>query len=212
MFTHASDPAVHRNNQTKDDRMTRTLLMATLALALPLSAFAADETYVLDSTHSQPMFEVSHMTGFSLQRGVFSKSSGTVVLDRAARKGSIDVSIDTASVRSLNESLDTNLKGENFFNVTKYPTMTFKSSKLLFDGDNVVGAEGELTMIGVTKPVTVKVANFMCGEQPFNKKPLCGAEVTANIKRSEWGMKYGIPKSVGDEVKITIPVEAYRES
>jgi polyisoprenoid-binding protein YceI len=58
----------------------------------------------------------------------------------------------------------------------------------------------------------VKVANFMCGEQPFNKKPLCGAEVTANIKRSEWGMKYGIPKAVSDEVKITIPVEAYRES
>ncbi len=151
--------------------------------------------------------------GFSMQHGVFTKGAvGKVTLDRAAKKGTIDITIDTTSVRSLTEKLDTHIKGEDFFNVAKYPTMTFKSSNLTFDGDKVVAADGELTLLGVTKPVTVKVANFMCGEQPFNKKPLCGAEVTANIKRSEWGMKYGIPKAVSDEVKITIPVEAYRES
>jgi len=195
--------------------MTRTLLgtaLISIPLAASLPAAAADETYTLDSAHSQPSFEVQHM-GFSMQHGVFTKGAvGKVTLDRAARKGSIDVTIDTASVRSLTEKLDAHIKGEDFFNVAKYPTMTFKSSNLVFDGDKVVGADGELTMLGVTKPVTVKVANFMCGEQPFNKKPLCGAEVTANIKRSEWGMKYGIPKAVSDEVKITIPVEAYRES
>jgi polyisoprenoid-binding protein YceI len=191
--------------------MTRTLLAAALCLAIPVAAFAADETYVIDGTHSQPSFEVQHMGGFSLQHGVFTKSSGKVVIDRAARSGSIDVSIDTSSVRSLNERLDTNLKGEDYFNVAKYPAMTFKSSKLTFDGDKVVAADGELTMIGVTKPVALKVSNFICGEQPFNKKPLCGAEVTTTIKRSEWGMKAGIPKAVSDEVKITIPIEAYRE-
>ncbi len=191
--------------------MTRTLLAAALCLAIPVAAFAADETYVIDSAHSQPSFEVQHMGGFSLQHGTFTKSSGKMVIDRAARSGSIDVSIDTSSVRSLTDRLDTNLKGEDYFNVAKYPTMTFKSSKLTFDGDKVVGADGELTMIGVTKPVTLKVSNFMCGEQPFNKKPLCGAEVTTTIKRSDWGMKAGIPKAVSDEVRITIPVEAYRE-
>jgi len=191
--------------------MTRTLLAAALCLAIPVAAFAADETYVIDGTHSQPSFEVQHMGGFSLQHGVFTKSSGKVVIDRAARSGSIDVSIDTSSVRSLNERLDTNLKGEDYFNVAKYPAMTFKSSKLTFDGDKVVAADGELTMIGVTKPVALKVSNFICGEQPFNKKPLCGAEVTTTIKRSEWGMKAGIPKAVSDEVKITIPIEVYRE-
>ncbi|MEP6943968.1 MAG: YceI family protein [Betaproteobacteria bacterium] len=191
--------------------MTRTLPAIALALAIPLSAVAADETYVLDTAHSQPSFEVSHM-GFSIQHGVFTKGAvGKVTLDRAARKGTIDVSIDTSSVRSLTERLDAQMKGEDFLNIAKYPTMTFKSSNLTFDGDKVVAAEGELTLLGVTKPVTVKVANFICGEHPFNKKPLCGAEVTANIKRSEWGMKYGIPKAVSDEVKITIPVEAYRE-
>ena len=126
--------------------MTRTLLAAALCLAIPVAAFAADETYVIDGTHSQPSFEVQHMGGFSLQHGVFTKSSGKVVIDRAARSGSIDVSIDTSSVRSLNERLDTNLKGEDYFNVAKYPAMTFKSSKLTFDGDKVVAADGELTM------------------------------------------------------------------
>ena len=82
---------------------------------------------------------------------------------------------------------------------------------MLFDGDRVVGADGELTMIGVTKPVKLKVADFVCGDNPFNKKPLCGAEVSATIKRSEWGMTTGIPLTPADDVRIVIPIEAYRE-
>ena len=107
--------------------------------------------------------------------------------------------------------LDTHIRSEDFFNVAKYPSMTFKSSELSFDGDRVVGADGELTMLGITKPVKLKVANFVCGDHPFTKKALCGAEVTTTIKRSDWGMKYGIPKALGDDVKIMIPVEAYKE-
>jgi polyisoprenoid-binding protein YceI len=191
--------------------MIRFTAVVTLLLVAS-SVAAAEETYVLDPVHSQPGFEVVHMGGFSLQRGVFAKgASGKVTLDRTAHKGMIDITIDTTSVRSLNERLDTNLKGEDYFNVAKYPTMTFKSSNLSFDGDKLVGAQGELTMLGVAKPVTLKVANFNCGEQPFNKKPLCGAEVTTTIKRSEWGMNAGIPRSVSDEVRIAIPIEAYRE-
>ena len=114
-------------------------------------------------------------------------------------------------MRTIDPRLDTNVKSENFFNVAQYPTMTFKSSNLVFDGDRVVGAEGDLTMIGVTKPVSLKVANFVCGEHPSNKKPMCGAEGTATIKRSEWGMKYGAPKAVSDEVRLILPIEAYRE-
>ena len=131
-----------------------------------------------------------------------------MTLDRAAKKGTIDVTIETASVRSHDPRPDAALKGEKYFNVEKYPTMTFKSSSLMFDGDRVVGAEGELTMLGVTKPVSLKVSNFTCGDHPFNKKPMCGAEVTATIKRSEWGMTAGIPFAPADDVKIMIPVEA----
>jgi polyisoprenoid-binding protein YceI len=181
-------------------------------LTLSASAVLADETYTLDPVHSQPRYEIQHMRGLSTQIGYFTKLTGKVTLDRAAKKGSIDVTIDTTSIRTHDAGrLDAVVKGEQYFNVEKYPTMSFKSSNLVFDGDKVVGAEGELTMIGVTKPVSLKVINFVCGENPFNKKPMCGGEATANIKRSEWGMKSGIPMSSSDDVRIIIPIEAYRE-
>jgi polyisoprenoid-binding protein YceI len=170
----------------------------------------AQETYNIDPAHSQPMYEVSHM-GFSLQRGNFSGATGKITLDRAARKGTIDVKIDTTTMRTSDPTLDTRVRGEDFFNIAKYPAMTFKSSQLSFDGDRLIGADGELTMLGITKPVKLAVANFVCGSHPYTKNPMCGAEVTTTIKRSEWGMKYLAPRTVGDDVKITIPVEAYRE-
>ncbi len=192
--------------------MIRSLRIAAFVLAgiLPLSVAAAEETYVLDPVHSQPMFEVQHM-GFSLQRATFTKISGKVVLDRNAHKGAVDVTIDTASIRSFSDRLDAHIRGEDFFNVAKYPTMSFKSSNLIFDGDKLVTVDGELTMLGIARPVSLKVTNFACGEHPFNKKPMCGVEASTTIKRSEWGMKYGIPKAVGDDVRIILPVEAYRE-
>ena len=103
-------------------------------------------------------------------------------------------------------------KSPSFFNAREYPTLTFKSEKITFDGDRVVGVDGDLTMIGVTKPVSLKVVNFVCGENPFNKKPMCGAEATATIKRSDWGMTNGLNISnPGDEIKLMIPVEGYKE-
>jgi len=187
-------------------------LSAALALAFAAGgAVAAEETYTIDGGHSQPVYEIQHMGGYSTQRGSFMTLSGKVTLDAAAKKGSIDVTIDTSSIRTHSAKLDTIMKGEDYFNVAKYPTMTFKSTDLVFDGDRVVGANGELTMIGATKPVFLKVANFTCGENPFNKKPMCGAEATTTIKRTEWGMKAGVPKSSGDDVKLVIPIEAYKE-
>jgi polyisoprenoid-binding protein YceI len=189
--------------------MTRAPIVV-LALTVASAAAAAEETYAIDPVHSQPIFEVRHM-GFSTQRGSFGKATGKVTLDRAAKKGSVDVTIDTTSIKTIDPRLDTHVKSEDFFNVAKYPTITFKSSNFVFEGDRVVGMDGELTLLGVTKPVTLKVANDVCGEHPMNKKPMCGAEATTTIKRSDWGMKYGAPRAVSDEVKITIPIEAYKE-
>ena len=181
------------------------------ALAIPAATALAQENYVLDPVHSQPKYEIQHLRGLSTQWGSFGKYAGKVSLDRAAKKGAIDVTIDTTSIRTHDARLDTIVKGEDYFNVAKYPTMEFKSSNIVFDGDKVVGAEGELTMIGVTRPVSLKVANFACAENPFNKKSMCGAEASATIKRSEWGMKAGIPNSSSDDVRIVIPIEAYKE-
>jgi polyisoprenoid-binding protein YceI len=190
--------------------MVRFLAGAAWMLAAAAPAAVAEDTYDIDPVHSQPMFEVKHM-GFSIQRGSFARATGKITLDRVARKGAIEVTIDASSIKTIDPRLDVHVKGEDFFNVARYPTMTFTSSNLIFEGDQVVGAQGELTMLGVTKPVALKVANFVCGDHPVNRKPLCGAEVTTSIERSQWGMNYGIPKSLGDDVKIVIPVEAYKE-
>jgi len=190
--------------------MNVRIIVAAVAALIAVPA-AAQETYVIDPTHSQPQWAAGHI-GFSTQHGSFGKATGKVVLDRPARKGTIDVTIDAASIRTYSERLDPVVKGEKFFNVEKYPTITFKSANLSFDGDRLVGADGELTMLGVTKPVSLKVVNFVCGEQTFNKKPMCGAEATATIKRSEWGMSEGLKiGNPSDEIKLTIPVEAYRD-
>jgi len=192
--------------------MIKLLSAAAVAsiVAAGATAAAAQETYVIDPVHSQPMFEARHM-GFSQQRGSFAKSTGKITLDRAAKTGSVDIVIDTTSIRTYDPRLDDQMKSENFFNVAKYPTMEFKGNKMVFDGDRVVQVDGDLTLLGVTKPVSLKVTNFVCGEHPMNKKPMCGAEATTTVMRSEWGMKYGLPKAVSDEIKLTIPIEAYKE-
>ncbi len=192
--------------------MIRRLTAATVTLALAITAgrATAEDTYTIDPVHSQPIFEVQHM-GFSLQRGSFGKATGTITLDQAAKKGTVNVLIDATSIKTIDPRLDNQAKSEAFFDVARYATLTFRGSNFVFDGDRVVQVDGDLTMLGVTKPVSLKVVNYTCGEHPMNKKSMCGAEVTTTIKRSEWGMKYGIPKAVSDEVKIIIPIEAYKE-
>jgi len=190
--------------------MITRLALSAVATMIALPA-VAEETYVIDPVHSQPQWVATHI-GFSNQHGNFGKATGKIVLDRAAKKGSIDVTIDAASIRTYSDRLDQIVKGERFFNVEKFPTLTFKSTSLAFEGDNLVGADGELTMLGVTKPVSLKVTNFTCGEQAFNKKPMCGAEATATIKRSEWGMTDGLKLgNPGDDIHLILPVEAYRD-
>ena len=186
-----------------------TLAAVALGAVIATAPALAQDVYVLDPNHTIPMYEVTHM-GYSQQRGSFTNATGKVTLDRAARKGAIEVTIMTASVTTGAARLIPHLKGEDFFDVEKFPTMTYKSVDLVFDGDNVVGANGELTLLGVTRPVALTVTGFKCGPHPFNKKPMCGAEATATIKRSDFGMKYGIPAAAGDDVKIIIPIEAVR--
>lgn len=182
-----------------------SLIVAAL-LAIP--AHAAD-SYTIDSRHTFPVFEVNHL-GFSTQRGRFNQSSGKVTLDIAARKGSVDLTIDTASLDMGFDKWDEHMKAEDFFNVGLYPTMRFVSDKLVFDGDKVVAAEGSFTLLGVTRPMRLTVANFRCAPHPMNKKQACGADISATLKRSEFGMTKYVP-AVGDEVKISVPVEAFKD-
>jgi polyisoprenoid-binding protein YceI len=184
--------------------------MAAVALGAALAAASAlaQEVYVLDARHTTPTFEVTHI-GFSQQRGLFGNTTGKVTLDRTAKKGAIEVSIATASLL-MAPSLQNMVKGEDFLNVEKFPTITYASRELVFDGDNVVGANGEFTMLGVTRPVALKLTSFKCAPNPFNKKPMCGGEATATIKRSEFGMKAALG-AASDDVRIVIAFEGIKE-
>jgi polyisoprenoid-binding protein YceI len=189
--------------------ITRTTIVALLAAAA-MPALAQD-AYTLDPAHSRPTFEAGHL-GFSTQFGSFQTVSGKGVLDLAQKKGSVEVTIDANSVRLFDPRLETLVRGDKFFNVEKFPTITFKSNDFKFDGDKVTAANGELTMVGVTKPVVLKVVDFRCGEQPFNKKPMCGGNLTATIKRSDWGMTQNLATlTPGDEVVLRVPFEAYKD-
>lgn len=188
--------------------MQKTLASLALTAALITPAFAAD-SYTIDPSHTFPVFEVSHL-GFTTQRGRFNKSSGKIMLDLAAKKGSVDLIIDTRSLDMGFDTWDKHMSADGFFNTEKFPTMTFKSDKLVFDGDKVVAAEGSFTLLGVTKPLKLVVNNFRCAPNPFTKKDMCGADVSAILKRSEFGMVKFVP-AVSDEVKITSPVEAYKD-
>ena len=184
--------------------------LATLALSAALSApvFAAD-SYTVDPNHTFPVFEVNHL-GFTNQRGRFNRSTGKITLDIAARKGSVELVIDTTSLDMGFDTWDKHLSADGFFNAEKFPTMTFKSDRLVFDGNKVVAADGSLTLLGVTRPLRLAVNNFNCGPNPFTKKAMCGADVSATLKRSEFGMVKFLP-AVGDEVRISSPVEAYKD-
>lgn len=180
-----------------------------IAATLATSALAAPETYNIDSTHSMPRFSYSHF-GYSTQLSRFDKATGKITIDRAAKTGSVDVTIDTTSVDTGYPLFNSHIQGEDFLNTAKYPTATFTSSKMNFDGDKIASIDGNLTLKGVTKPVTLTVSSVMCMPHPMLKKEACGANATTVVKRSDFNMAKYTPY-VGDEVTITIPVESIKE-
>ena len=195
--------------------MTR-LSSLLVALLLPLGAVAAPETYTLDPTHTNPNFSVQHL-GMSTVWGHFERATGKVVIDRAAKTGSIEVKIPTATISTGDakrtdgqRSRDEHLRTTDFFNVAEFPDMVFKSTKLNFTGDKVHSIDGTLTLLGVTKPVTLTASAFNCGANPMSKKDMCGADLVGSIKRTDFGMKYAVP-AIGDEVKLFIAVEGYKD-
>ncbi len=185
-------------------------LVLFLAMAsLAGSALAAPETYNIDPTHTAPRFEYSHF-GYSTQVHRFDKTSGRIVLDREAQTGSVDVSIDASSVNTGYALFNEHIQGEDFFFTEKYPTITFKSTKVKFKGNKPVAVEGDLTIKGVTRPVTLTVTSFHAMPHPILKKDAIGANAYTKIERSEFGMGKYAPH-VSDEVTLSISVEAVKE-
>ncbi|MEM5339060.1 YceI family protein [Paraburkholderia azotifigens] len=187
--------------------MKQQLLIAAGALIAGMSfnAMAAD-TYQLDPNHTYPSFEADHFGGISVWRGKFKKSSGTVTLDRAAKTGTVDVTIDTASIDTGNDKLDKHLQTPEFFDAAKYPTATYKGTQIRFDGDTPVEVIGTLTLHGVTKPVNLKIESFKCFINPMLKREVCGTESTATFDRADFGIDWG--KSYGFNTKTVLHIQA----
>jgi polyisoprenoid-binding protein YceI len=194
-------PGVHRVRQRWG--------IAALAAAMTGATGAADR-YTLDPTHSVPHFEFLHL-GATTQTGRFDKAGGTVVLDRRAHTGSVIYEVDTTSLNMGARTDAPDSPGFRLFEVAQFPRIIFRSTRLIFDGKNaVIAAEGQLTLLGVTKPITVTVDHFKCSINPLNKKRMCAGDVTAEIMRSDFGMLEYIP-GISDEVKVIVPIEAYKD-
>ncbi len=170
---------------------------------------AAPETYVIDGLHTFPRFEYSHF-GFSTQQSRFDKTTGTITIDRMAKTGSADIRIDARSVNTGSTLFNEHIQGEDFFDTKQYPEITFSSSDFQFEGDKLAAVNGQLTIKGVTKPVSLMVTSFNCMPHPMAKKDACGANAVAVIKRSDFNAGKYAP-SVSDEVKLTIAVEAIKK-
>ena len=170
------------------------------------SAVAAPVTYDVDGSHTFPRFSYSHF-GYSTQLSSFSKTTGKVVFDAEAKKGTVDIVIDMKSVSTGFADFNEHIQGEDFLDTAKFPHASFKSTKVVFEGDKPQSIHGQLTIKGVTKPVTLTVTSFQAMPHPMMKKPALGANAFTVIKRSEFNAgKYAT--YVGDEVRIDIAIEA----
>jgi len=179
---------------------------AALFAALAGSAIAAPVTYNVDGSHTYPRFSYSHF-GYSTQLSSFKNTNGKVVFDAEAKTGSVDITIDMKSVNTGFDDFNGHIQGEDFLDTAKFPTATFKSTKVVFEGDKPKSIDGVLTIKGVSKPVTLTVTRFLAMPHPMMKKPAIGADAFTTIKRSEFNAGKFAPY-VGDEVRIDIALEA----
>ncbi len=183
--------------------------LISLLAAASVPAFAAD-TYTIDPSHTYPSFEADHM-GISVWRGKFTKTSGTVTLDRAAKTGSLDITIDASSVDFGHAKLNDHVKSADVFDVQKFPSATYKGTSIKFEGDKPVAVDGELTLHGVTKPVQLKINKFTCIQHPMLKREVCGADASATFNRTDFGINYAVPP-FSPEIKLAIQVEAIKSN
>ncbi|HYT48237.1 MAG TPA: YceI family protein [Burkholderiales bacterium] len=197
--------------------MRRVVIAA--ALAAPFAASAQVENYVIDPFHTVPYFEADHL-GFATMRGRFDRATGKFSIDRAAKTGAVEIVIPTDKVSTGDteregraRTRDEHLRTVDFFNVQEFPSMTFRSTRVIFKGDDPETVEGNLTLLGVTKPVALKLERWKCGPdmRTQGKRYQCGGNATGSFKRSEFGMKYGLPAAIGDEVKLWMSFYGFRQ-
>ena len=186
----------------------RKLAVSILVGALPVSAAFAD-AYTIDPAHTFPNFRISHL-GFSTMHGRFGATVGKLEYDPAGKQGSVEITIDATSVDTGHQKRDDHLRSPDFLNVAEFPEITFKSTAVDFNGDKPSSITGDLTIMGVSKSVTLDVTSVNCAEHPFSKVWTCGFDANTAIKRSDFGINYGLP-AIGDDMELSFEVEATKD-
>jgi len=191
--------------------MKSALTASTVLALLAGTAMAAPVTYKVDPGHTYPSFEADHMGGLSVWRGKFDTSSGTVVLDKDKSTGTVDITVDTTTIDFGHAKLNEHAKTPDMFDVAKFPTATYKGTLASFKDGAPTEVKGELTLHGVTKPVTLKINKFLCKPNPMTKKEVCGADASTTINRGDFGIKYGDNFGFNLDTKLAIQIEAVRQ-
>jgi polyisoprenoid-binding protein YceI len=191
--------------------MKKTLVaLATLAATLAVATSAQAASYAVDPSHTYVTFEIGHF-GTSTNRGRFDKKQGTVEFDRAAKTGKVEITLDTGSINTGFGQFNDHLKSAELLDAAKYPTARFVGDKFAFNGDKVTSVSGQLTLLGKTLPVTLNATNFNCYDNPMLKREVCGGDFEATIKRSDFGVKYGLDWGFPDNTRLLIQVEAVKQ-
>ena len=183
------------------------LFAAAAVLSVPA---AAPVTYDIDPSHTYPSFEADHMGGLSTWRGKFNQTSGVIVLDRAARSGTIDITVQIASIDFGHDEMNRHAVASDIFDAARYPTATFKGRFTAFDGDRPTEAAGDFTLRGVTRTLKLDIDDFKCIQHPMEKREACGADVSASFNRGDYGLDFALDMGFKPEVELEIQVEALR--
>ena len=187
-----------------------SLLAAIATLGFAAVVHAEPATYAIEPTHTSAMFEIGHM-GTSTNRGRFNKTTGTVTLDKAAKTGALDVTIDTTSLDTGTAAFTKHISSDEMLNVAAFPTAHLVATKFVFNGDKVAEIDGTLTLMGKTNPVVLKAQNYNCYMNPMVKREVCGGDFDATIVRSQYGVTYGLNYGFPDAVHMVIQVEAVKQ-
>ena len=189
--------------------MYKRAILPLMLSGLACVANAAPVTYEIDPAHTYPSFEADHMGGLSVWRGKFDKTSGKIVLDKAAKTGTVEVTVDAASADFGLDKLNEKARGDELFDVAKYPTAAYKGKLSAFRDGAPTEVVGEFTLRGVSKPLTLKIDSFKCMPHPIKKnKEVCGADAFATFNRADFGMDAGKKYGFKMEVNLRIQVEA----
>jgi polyisoprenoid-binding protein YceI len=189
----------------------RMLLLGTVASAAALSFSAQAEmvAYTVEPTHTAATWAIPHL-GISIIRGRFDKTSGKVNLDQTGRAGTVEITIEAASVNAGNKKFEDHLRSKDFFDAEQFPKVTYRGRLGKFEGDTPTEVEGELTLLGQTRPVNLKILSFKCRTHPLLRREVCGADAATTIDRSQFGMTSSVAFSSA-RVDLMLQIEALRD-